>query len=241
MSIFDKIVALTKQLYPTGRVFKIFFGSIIEKLHRGLAKSEQRAYDDAVSIQDSMLPDNTGFTADDATDWERRLGLITKTAVSLADRKLAIERKMKHPGDIPARQHFLYLEGQLKAAGFNVFVFENRFDLYPDTFKTRSPNEILGLVGEAAQYSGALQYGQSQYGGQQEIGSVYEFVIANNIDAAKDAFFDTGADLRSTFFIGGTPVGTFASVDADREQEFRQTVLRIKPAQSIAFLFVQYI
>lgn len=240
MSTIDQIEKLTKQLYPTGRAFKVPANSILERLHRALAQSEQRAYDDALSIKDSSLPDNDNFTTGDASDWEFRLGMITNELVLLADRKAAIQRKMAHPGDIPARQHYLYLQGQLQAADFNVFVFENRFPVYPDTFETRSPEEILGLVAHLAQYSTSLQYGQSQYGGQQT-GSNWEDVIANNIDEDKDAFFNVGTNLRSTFFIGADPVGDFADVDINRKEEFRQLVLNVKPVQSIAFLFINYI
>ena len=132
MSTLDKIKKLGKTLYPTGRAFKIPFGGVFDKLNSALSESEQRAFDDAVSILDSALPDNNNFTTGDATDWERRLGLITNPSVPLSDRKLAIIRKMRHPGNIPARQNFLYLQGQLQDAGFDVFVFENIFPTTPD-------------------------------------------------------------------------------------------------------------
>src|SRR5688572_11845637 len=127
MEILDKIKSLTKQLYPTGRVFKMPVGGFFEKLHNGLAESENRAYEDAVSILDSALPDNDKFTSADASSWEKRLGLITNTSVSLDDRKLSIIRKMAHPGSVKGRQHYLYLQGQLQAAGFDLNVYENRY------------------------------------------------------------------------------------------------------------------
>ncbi len=130
MSTLEKIKKLGKTLYPTGRAFKIPFEGVFDKLNSALSESETRAFDDAVSILDSALPDNDNFTTGDATDWERRLGLITNPAVPLSDRKLAIIRKIRHPGNIPARQNFLYLQGQLQDAGFDVFVFENRFPSY---------------------------------------------------------------------------------------------------------------
>jgi hypothetical protein len=121
------ILKLTKQLYPTGRAFNLKPGSIFEKLHTGLGQSELRAWQDANAILNSILPDNDNFTTDDATQWEIRLGLITNTSISLADRKAAILRKMNHPGSIKARQNYLYVQDQLQTAGFNVNVFENRF------------------------------------------------------------------------------------------------------------------
>jgi len=126
-----RISHLTKRLYPKGRAFRIPFGSTIEKVHKGLAISESDAYASAVSLLDSILPDNDNFTTEDASNWERRLGLITNSATDLNSRKLAIERKMNHPGTIKARQNYMYLQGQLQDAGFNVFVHENRFLLDP--------------------------------------------------------------------------------------------------------------
>src|SRR5690606_32537660 len=111
-----------------------------------------RAYADALKIQDAQLPDNDGFTADDATDWERRLGMIYSPLVPLADRKLAILRKMNHPGTIKARQNWLYVEGQLRAAGFDVYVHENRFDDGMGGYDTKTPVELSGGSASAAQY-----------------------------------------------------------------------------------------
>src|SRR5688572_21021930 len=142
MSVLNKIQSLSKQLLPTGRAFKVPKDSYFQKLIDGLAESEQRAYDDALSILNSAIPDNDNFTADDATDWERRLGLITGDGVSLADRKLAILRKYNHPGEIKARQHYLFLQKQLRDAGFDVYVHENRFPYGDGTYYTLSPLNI---------------------------------------------------------------------------------------------------
>ena len=144
---------------------------------------------------------------DDAEDWERRLGLITNGAVSLADRKLAIQRKINHPGDIPARQHFLYLQGQLHDAGFTgVWVYENRFPIYPtDDCETMTPSEVFGYT-DIAEHSDDVVHGDHVEHGQVESGSNWDDVIANNIDHTKDQFFDVGDNLRFTFFISGNPI-----------------------------------
>lgn len=236
MSILSKIISLTNQLYPSGRAFKLFKGSDLTLLHQGLGLSEERAYNDALAIFNSILPDNDDFTTDDAQDWERRLGLITNNSVSLSDRKLAILRKMNHPGTIPARQHYLYLEGQLQDAGFNVFVFENKF---PDGFggiETRDYNTVSGGGGQAVQL-GDFQLGDTQIGN----GVPNNVVVANHIDESVDNNFNVGLNLRSTFFIGANPVGDFADVDINRKDEFRQLILKIKPAQTVAYLFINYI
>jgi len=228
------IRALTTQLFPTGRAFKQPVNGWMSGLVSALSLSENRAYTDALSILYAILPDNNNFTAEDATDWERRLGLITNEAVPLADRKQAIQRKMNHPGDIRARQHFLYVEGQLQAAGFDVYVYENRFSDGMGGYYTQSPFDIIG--GGTLE----LQHGDAQHGDAQHGGS-FSNIVANYIDEDLDSAFYISPDLRSTFFIGGTPLGTYANVSAARKDEFRQLILKLKPAQTVAYLFINYI
>jgi len=249
----DKIKQLTRLLYPTGRAFNMPKGGAFEKLHAGLAESEGRAYDDASSILFSILPDNSNFTANDAEDWERRLGLISNASVSLADRKAAIIRKMNHPGDIPARQSWDYLQQSLQTAGFNVFVYEN----IPEqtVVQILSVYSGTGQQGDGQQgdfqqgdiYSAfpnlffEIQQGLTQQGNFQQGAFDYTNKVVNNINAIPDQFFPISPNYRSVFFVGGDPLGTFANVPIERKDEFRQLILKIKPVQSVALLFVNYI
>jgi len=235
MSVLAKIQSLTKQLYPTGRVFKMPSNGFLEKLTNGLAVSEAKAYSDSLSLMDSAIPDNDTFDLSDALSWERRLGLITNLSVSLANRKLAIKSKMNHPGTVKARQHYLFLERQLQAVGFAVNVYENRFDDGGGGLETRSPITVGGGAGLDENQLNEFQLGDAQLGGS------FSGVIANNIYAGKDSVFDVGDNLRFTFFIGGSPIGTLAEVDEGRELEFRQLVLRTKPLHTVAYLFVNFV
>lgn len=231
----DVILKLSKQLYPRGRAFWMPPGGDLEKLHRGLAVSESLAYSDALAILYSILPDNANFSTDDATDWERRLGLISNALVPLSDRKLAIQRKLNFPGIIPTRQNWRYLEQELQSAGFNVYVYENRFaDMYGG-YDTENPLTLTGGVGSVT-----IQHGQKQHG-QVQHGVGFYNLIANSIDESRDAVFNVGSNLRSTFFVGGNPIGTFANVDVNRKNEFRQLILKIKPVQTVGYLFINYV
>jgi hypothetical protein len=234
MTVAEKIMALTKQLLPTGRAWWMPVGGNFEKLMTGLQASEARAYSDAVSILNSALPDNDEFTVDDATAWEKRLGLISNSLVPLADRKLAIARKMAHPGLIPARQNYLYLQGQLQAVGFNVYVYENRFPDYYAGYVT----ETLEEFSEPSLIS-LLEHGDFQHGDEQH-GPTFLSKIANSIDWIIDDSFDLGSNLHSTFFISGSPAGVPADVPLIRREEFRELVLKIKPRQTVALLVINY-
>lgn len=233
-AIADRFLKISRQLYPKGRAFKMPEDGILESLHKALSLSEERLWDDVKSTLDSSLPDNDNFTAEDATRLERAYGIISNSNVSLEDRKLAIKRKMNHPGTVRARQHYLYLQGQLQAAGFDVYVYENRFDDGAGGLTTKTPEELSGGSFITDVEHGEFEHGENEHGG------FYNNLIANHIDEDEDLGFEIGDNLRSTFFIGGDPIGSFAVVDEARKKEFRQLVLRIKPVQSIAFLFIHY-
>lgn len=238
MSFADTILKLTKQLYPTGRAFKMPLDGDLEKLHKALAVSEAQAHADALSILDSLLPDNSNFTAADATAWERRFGMIVDSGADLEDRKLAIARKLNHPGIVKARQHYLYIQAQLQAAGFDVYVHENRFD-DTGTLVTKTPNEFSNTTypsADSIQHSYLLQTGPTvQHGG-----GGYGNKVVNHVDESLDDPYNLGGSLKHTFFIGAEMAGDWASVPAVRKDEFRKLILTLKPAQTVAFLLVNF-
>lgn len=226
MIVFDRILKLYKQLFPTGRAWWMPVRGLFEGLTIGLSSSGERFYNDSTSLLDSLLPDNDNFTADDATDWERRLGMITNENVDLVDRKLAIMRKMQFPGQARARMAALYIQGQLQAAGFNVWVHENLTN-YP-------PSSVAG-----ASILSDIEYGEVNYG-EMDFGSYYNNKLVNHIDEGKDDFFDEGGSFRASMIIGGQVLGTWADVSVDRKDEFRQLVLKKKPTQFVIYLLVNY-
>ena len=235
MTIAEKIMTLTKQLLPTGRAWRMPIGGWFEKLMKGLQASESRAYEDGVAIFDSALPDNDNFTSDDATAWERRLGIVSNKLVALPDRKLAITRKIAHPGLIPARQNYLYLQGQLQQAGFDVYVYENRFPDYYAGFVTKTPNEFSLLPFQLSK----LRHGQARHG-ERNHGVIINNKVVNFVDETLDYTFNNGPTFRSSFFIGGATPGTWAIVDAARKDELRELVLRLKPRQMVAYLLITF-
>ncbi len=223
----DKILALSKQLFPTGRAWRLNLDGYFENLFKGLQPSEEQFYNDAVSTLNSILPDNDDFTEEDATDWERRLGMITADGVSLEDRKLAIIRKMNFPGVVAARQAATWIEKQLQDAGFNVYVFENIPALPPEDVSIYGYDFIDDFN------FGMFNFGQVNFGGG------YNNLVANNL--VSDLGFDLGDNLKCTFYVCGETKGLFADVPAARELEFRQLILRTKPAQTVAFLLINYV
>ncbi|HXP52172.1 MAG TPA: hypothetical protein VN922_19605 [Bacteroidia bacterium] len=232
----DKILKNKRQFYPTGRAFKMPFGGLLEMLHKALAVSEAQAYTDALSILNAILPDNANFTADDASEWEYRLGLITNPLVPLPDRKAAIQRKLNYPSGNPAKGNYLYVQEQLQAANFNVYVYENKFPDGFGGFITKTPFQITGdssLLSDVEH--GEIEHGEAQHG------KWYNNKVVNHIDETLDLTFDVGNSMKSTFYISGNPITSYANVDVNRKDEFRQLILKLKPAQTVAFLLVNYV
>ena len=261
MDFLGLILKLTDRFYPSGRAFKIFSGSWKESFYKALSMSESRAYSDARGIFNSILPDNDLFSVGGVAFWERRLGVFGNENSLLEERKQAIFRKINHPGEAKARQHFLYIQGQLQKAGFNVFLHENIFQ--PGSY-AKNPIEIVGTTGSAF-HSENLQHGQTQ------LGRIIINIIANSIDQKIDDDFvwqkiftekisrhsnnvfhgeiqHTPTDsefiesnYRNMFYIGGEVLGTYATIPKEREIEFRSLVLSLKPVQNIGVLLINYI
>jgi len=234
-TVAEKLLLVWRQLLPRGRAFHVNENSLKKRIESAMIKSQEKFYNDSLSVLDSILPDNDNFTADDATRWEQRLGLITNEDVPLPDRKAAIIRKMNHPGNILARQSAGYIQQQLQMAGFNVFVHENLDGL--------SPADVIGPENTGiAEHSPNVEHMETgMEHGNTQFGSVYYNCVANYIDESLDAYFDVGENMLCTFYIGGETFGTFTDVSEQRKNEFRQLILKLKPTQTVAFLLINYV
>jgi hypothetical protein len=248
----DKILALARQFYPTGRAFKMPAASELEKLHLAIGGPKTKAYQDAVSILNALLPDNDKFTDLDAEDWERRLGMISNPLVLLADRKLAILRKMSAPGRNPAKGAAKYIEFQLRAAGFDVYVHENIPVQNPiDVFVIDGFGELDEYELDEVELGSADTYFQDLYTDGIELDEVeldeaelsemyFKNKVVNHIEEEKDFVFNVG-DFSSIIFIGGQTKGIWATVDINRKTEFRQLILKLKHTHIVAYLLINYI
>jgi uncharacterized protein YmfQ (DUF2313 family) len=220
----DRFLKLTKQLYPSGRAWWMRKSGILEKIHQGLIDSEVLAYENLKSLYNSILPDNANFSLEDAANWEKALGLLTNLENDLETRKSAIIRKINHPGNVKARQSYLFLQGQLQLAGFDVYVHENRPTIY---------NFVEALYDQ-------VKYGQVTYG-QSE---AFEYTkVANQILASENEDFNLGNldNAKELFFVGGETFPDFAIIPSIRENEFRELILRLKPAHTVAIIMADFV
>jgi hypothetical protein len=85
---------------------------------------------------------------------------------------------------------------------------------------------------------GGANYGGANYG---NTGLSNYTLIANYIDEDKDRNYILGQNgLLYSFFIGGENFGERAQVDPLRKKEFRELILKLKPAHTIGFLNIDY-
>jgi len=223
---------LAKQLYPTGRAFKLPKGSRIELFQNSINEPLQDWYDDLFSLYDQLLPDNDNFTDEDAQIWEVRLGI--KTTGTLEQRKLAIARKLNHPGNTLGRMSLEYFQGQLQAAGFNVYVHRNKFDDGQGGYTVINPGDGTGSYTQ----HGSARHGVSVHGIS---GFIYDSIIANHVDKSMEITPIYSDDqLKSTFFIGGQNFPNIASVPIVRESEFRKLILSLKSQCMVGYLLINY-
>lgn len=220
--ILNDIIKLTKSLYPTGRAWRIPYAGVFYKVVEGLAESELRAINFALSILSRILPDNNNFTAEDATEWERRLGLVVLPYyISLSTRKDIILRKYQFPGSFLNRQNYRYIEYQLRLAGFDVYIYENlggTIDIL-DTFMVQHADN-------------------TEHGIDTEMGGTYIDLIANS--HLYGEAFDL-PDAKGVFYIAGASISTPASISPSLRESFRKLVLALKPANTIAVLNIDWI
>jgi hypothetical protein len=230
----EELIGLSADLYPTGRAFNMPNGSNLNNLHRGINMGLQRLIEAGAASLDSTFPDNENFNSADADLWEYRFGIPYNATLSIEERRAVLLRKMSFPQNIKARQGYRYVENQLQQAGFAVHVYENVFFDVLGHHYYLTPADILGTQPTGTQHGGGTQHGDAtQHGGGNYA------VIANSAEPNEN--YSTGGNLWATFFIAGDTLNSIATVPASRQREFRELVLKLKPAHLVGFLFVNFL
>jgi len=228
VSVTEILRDLSVQLYPTGRAWYMPENGVFQSMHDAFNLSFARLINENNQTIDSTFPDNVNFSEDDASLWEYRLGLITNTSLSLDIRKKAISRKLGHPNNIKARQHPLFIQSQLQLAGFDLYVHEN-------TIPYRTPGDIIALSLNNTQHGGDTQHSNNEQHGSDNFS-----VIANSIESNED-YAVGSSNLWASFFIGGVTLGDSVDVLASRERELRELVIKLKPAHTAAYIFINFV
>lgn len=222
-------------LYPTGRVWLLPEKGTYRAIHNVINDTFLKVREFTKGLMNSYIPDNEDFDLADCEFMENKLGLITANSLSLEKRKEIILRKMSFPRGIEARQSLLYIQSQIDIYGFDVKVYENIFiDEFGNSYHA-NPDDIIELSAIGTQHGWPTQHG----GGTQHGKGSFD-VIANTI---QDEIYNTGGsqNLWATFFIASKSSLTQGGfVPAARKKEFKELILKLKPAHQIAFCLINY-
>ena len=231
----NNFLDLSLDLYPTGSVWRMSEESSLRKLHQGFNMSFLRLKKMSDSVINKVYPDNQEFDKEDCFYWENKLGLTTNEDLALYLRKDIILRKITFPRNFIARQGVLYMQEQLDIYGFNCKIYENKFFDINGNLYQKTPLEIYDDGVSAVQHGNDTQHGNGT-----QHGSGNFDVIANS---HLDENFAIGGDenLWATFFIAAkNSINERATIDLSRKREFRELILKLKPAHLVAFVFANY-
>jgi len=199
-----------------------------------------RVITDILNILDQKYPDNTNFTLQDVINHEVLYGILPNNETSLQNRIDAIKQRLSYPNGILNRLHYTYIQEQLRAMGFDVYVHENRFA--SGYIKAQVGNVICG-VSSFGGYRGQSQQYEAR---APELG--YTEICANYIDTDIDNEAlgnginpDIISIYAGSFFIGGETYPQMAEVEHARKDEFRHAILSLKPTQMFSYNYINYI
>lgn len=230
-----EISDLVSSLYPTGRVWYLPENGTYRKIHSVINKTFLNVKFYCKSMINSYFPDNEEFDNNDAEFWENKLGLITSNSLSLEQRKEIILRKMAFPQNIKARQGILYIQSQIDLYGFDCKVYENIFQDVNGDYYHESPENIIQQALLDTQHGGSTQHGLATQHGKGSFD-----VIANRISTE---VYNIGGNshLWATFYIASkNSLFHGATIPASRKDEFRELILKLKPAHLVAFCLINY-
>ena len=232
----EDFMRLVNQLYPTGRAWYLPEDGVFQNFHKAVNLSFLRFINDVYSTIDSSIPDTSNFTEEDCLLWEYKLGLNTNLSLTLNQRREIILRKIAYPQNIKSRQGLSYIQEQLNIYGFDVGVYENIFWNPDGTYFYKLPTDIINNSIIPTQHGGEVQHGQSTQHGAGN----YD-VIANNM-YEENYSIGGSENLWATFFLASpNDITQRAVIPQARKAEFRELVLKLKPAHLVAFTFINYL
>jgi hypothetical protein len=159
-----------------------------KRLNNAFLKSYEKLYSDIYSLLNQILADNEGFDETDASNWERVFGL-SNIGLTLDERKANILRKQGYPNGVAERGNYLFIQDQLQAAGFDVYLHENRFADGSGGWNVVDPDSVTAGIGDAT-YTG------------QSLDISSELIIGNGLYFGADGLklFTIGEAVPETVF-----------------------------------------
>jgi hypothetical protein len=217
LQFLQEFETLNQQLYPTGRAWWRVPGTVFSLFNEALSLSDSRLYSAIQNMQLGLIADNYNITDIDIERWESVYGIVSRG--TRQERIDLINQRMSYPNNILARQSIGFIELQLNNAGFDVSL---NYD--PDyNPKGAIHDEFL--------------FGTKVHGAIPETYTI----CANYIRESQDADFEIKNYYKKVFYVGGETLGTEADVPSARKNELRELILQLKPADTVAVLFINYL
>lgn len=262
----NDFVSSIKSLFPTGLFWSLNETSFIYKLFVGIGTFFSRAFSSIKEINGWMLPDNKLFSQSALEAWEVVFGIPINDSKSFDERYATISQRMSFPGEILARQSAVYIQNELQLSGFDVYVTYNRFPA--SEVEPEMGSEYLEMDSVYSEMNGSESSPNRFERREPEAG--YTELIANYLNPDLDAnifdaeismdmdsddsemnsgnsemsnFVDVNREvqLRGTFFVHGATYPNLADIPAYRQDEFRELILKLKPAQLVGFLYINWL
>ena len=248
-----------QKLLPKGRAFRLPFENDLYKFHQAQAKEPERICDFYVDVRDSGLPPNVPSDALD--DWETFLGLMANSNLTDTERNERALGKLTAVGG----QGPDYIQDQLQAAGFPIFVYENNpatgareyITLLGDTgiqmndfqlgdFTDRiNPASLTGfLLANPPIWENEKDYLGSQLGDtnvEMNDFQLGEFTETLLIEFEYQIPADSATFIFFWFLAGPGGIFDFVDIPADRQNDFESLVFQLKPAHTWVIAQVNYV
>ncbi len=233
-----------KHLLPDARAWRLTIEKTLRAFFEGLAAgapTDAREYID--DVYDDLLPPTTR----ELTEWEQQFGLIE--ASTDAARRLNIAAAWAETGG----QSPSYIQGQLQAAGFNVFIYDwwsSASPYVPRDPRLHTNQPLIGSVrcsafpSQTRCNSGLDAFG-NPISGQGRCNAFLSneiFYIVNDTlrNDAPPRVPDDSDFWPFFLYFASVTFPTPAQVPNDRRAEFERLVLKLTPTQNWKVLLVDY-
>lgn len=246
-----------KKLLPNGRAFRVFFGTMHEKILDASQLEAGRVKLFLDDIRDGGIPDsNLPDAALD--DWELFLGLSKNSSLTNDERRERITGKYAGQGG----QGPDYIQDSLQAGGYPVYVVENipSIDESVKAYTARLGGMDLGETTLGAftdrtdprNVEGILIAGPAQW----EAEKIYEATLGNmtlgetslgdyiGTITQEIAYTIPNTPSRFIFFwflTGSAGLGDFVEISEDKKRDFIKQVIQLKPAHTWAIAQIYFI
>lgn len=233
-----------QHLLPTGHAWRVVVASTLRKFFMGLSEQPAltKAYIDDVYLD--LFPETTR----ELNEWERQFGLsITdmSTPAAVVAGRLALAAEWRATGG----QSPSYIQGVLRAAGFDVYVYDWWSSGPP--YVARNPRDytetaLVGIyqcTGDAFQFTSQPQCSNLPTQPQCNdwlANEVYYLVNKDLTRRAPPPVPDDPDTFPYWFYIAGASFPTHAVVDITRRAEFERLVLKLRPLHLWVGVLVDY-